>query len=68
MRTWRRSSVFRQGGACIASVPNLYLDYPQIDKKGVARAAVETEAARFLLDQPGVANVYTRSQFESGAG
>ncbi len=49
-----------------ASVPNLYLDYPQIDKKGVARAAVETEAARFLLDQPGVANVYTRSQFESG--
>jgi hypothetical protein len=52
----------------IASVPNLYLDYPQIDKKGVARAAVEAEAARFLLDQPGIANVYTRSQFEAGGG
>ena len=50
----------------IASVPNLYLDYPQIDNKGVARAAVEAEAARFLLGQPGIANVYTRSQFEAG--
>ena len=50
----------------IASVPNLYLDYPQIDKNGVARAAVEAEASRFLLDQAGIANVYTRSQFEAG--
>ena len=49
-----------------ASVPNLYLDVPQIDKKGLARAAVEAEAARFLLEQPGIANVYTRAQFESG--
>jgi hypothetical protein len=53
-------------GVRIASVPNLYLDYPQIDKKGIAHAAVEAEAARFLLDQPGIANVYTRSQFEAG--
>jgi len=49
-----------------SSVPNLYLDYPQIDKKGVARAAVEAAASRFLLDQPGIAQVYTRSQFETG--
>jgi predicted AlkP superfamily pyrophosphatase or phosphodiesterase len=49
-----------------SSVPNLYLDYPQIDRKGVARATVEAAAARFLLDQPGIAQVYTRSQFETG--
>ena len=49
-----------------SSVPNLYLDYPQIDRKGVVRAAVEAAASRFLLDQPGIAQVYTRSQFESG--
>jgi predicted AlkP superfamily pyrophosphatase or phosphodiesterase len=48
------------------SVPNLYLDYPAIDRKGVARAAVETQAARFLLNQAGIAQVYTRSQFEAG--
>lgn len=48
------------------SVPNLYLDYPQIDAKGVARAAVEADAARFLLAQDGIAQVYTRSQFEAG--
>jgi hypothetical protein len=50
----------------IASVPNLYLDYPQIDQRGLARAAVEAEAARFLLEQPGIAQVYTRAQFENG--
>ena len=50
-----------------AVLPNLYLDTAQIDKKGLARATVENEAARFLLGQPGVAQVYTRSQYEGGA-
>jgi hypothetical protein len=49
------------------SMPNIYLDYTAIDKIGVARDAVEATAARFLLDQPGIAQVYTRSQLETGS-
>jgi predicted AlkP superfamily pyrophosphatase or phosphodiesterase len=49
------------------SMPNIHLDYTVIDKIGVARDAVENAAARFLLDQPGVAQVYTRSQMETGS-
>jgi predicted AlkP superfamily pyrophosphatase or phosphodiesterase len=49
------------------SIPNIYLDYTVIDKIGLARDAVENTAARFLLDQPGVAQVYTRSQLETGS-
>jgi predicted AlkP superfamily pyrophosphatase or phosphodiesterase len=50
-----------------ASMPNLHLDYALIDKSGLRRDEVETAAARFLLDQNGIAQVYTRTQFESGA-
>ncbi|WP_426112599.1 alkaline phosphatase family protein [Massilia sp. PWRC2] len=50
-----------------AVLPNLYLDYAQIEAKGLTRAAVENAAARFLLEQKGIAQVYTRSQFEGGA-
>jgi arylsulfatase A-like enzyme len=49
------------------SLPNIHLDYTVIDKIGMAREAVENTAARFLLDQPGVAQVYTRSQLETGS-
>jgi predicted AlkP superfamily pyrophosphatase or phosphodiesterase len=48
------------------SMPNIHLDYTVIDKIGVAREVVENTAARFLLDQPGVAQVYTRTQMETG--
>jgi predicted AlkP superfamily pyrophosphatase or phosphodiesterase len=49
------------------SMPNIHLDYTVIDKIGVARDVVENTAARFLLDQPGVAQVYTRGQLETGS-
>ena len=49
------------------SVPNLHLDYAAIDKLGLAHADVENTAAQFLRAQPGVAEVFTRTQFEAGA-
>lgn len=49
------------------SVPNLHLDYAAIDQLGLAGADVETTAARFLRTQEGVAEVFTRTQFETGA-
>lgn len=48
------------------SVPNLHLDYAAIDQLGLPRADVETTAARFLRTQEGVAEVFTRTQFEAG--
>jgi predicted AlkP superfamily pyrophosphatase or phosphodiesterase len=49
------------------AIPNIHLDYALIDKLGLKREEVETTAARFLLTQTGIADVFTRSQFESGA-
>jgi hypothetical protein len=49
-----------------ASVPNLHLDYDAIEKSGLKRDDVENEAARFLLKQNGVAEVFTRTQLETG--
>ena len=50
-----------------ASLPNIHLDYGLIERRGLRRDDVEQAAARFLLEQPGVAQVYTRTQFETGA-
>jgi predicted AlkP superfamily pyrophosphatase or phosphodiesterase len=49
------------------SLPNVHLDYAAIDKLGLARADVENTAAQFLRTQQGIADVFTRTQFESGA-
>ena len=49
------------------SLPNIHLDYAQIDKLGVKRTDVENAAAAFLLAQNGIADAFTRTQFESGA-
>jgi predicted AlkP superfamily pyrophosphatase or phosphodiesterase len=49
------------------SLPNIHLDYEQIDKNGLKREEVENAAARFLLKQNGIVEAYTRTQFESGA-
>ena len=49
-----------------ASVPNLYLDYELIERRGLKRDDVENAAARFLLKQAGVAEVFTRTQLEMG--
>ncbi|MFL6657651.1 MAG: alkaline phosphatase family protein [Massilia sp.] len=49
-----------------SSMPNIQLDYAQMAQRGLKRDEVETTAARFLLDQPGIAQAYTRTQFENG--
>jgi predicted AlkP superfamily pyrophosphatase or phosphodiesterase len=49
------------------SLPNIHLDYAQIDKLGAKRSDVENAAAAFLLAQNGIADAFTRTQFESGA-
>ncbi|GJJ00005.1 alkaline phosphatase family protein [Duganella rhizosphaerae] len=49
------------------SLPNIHLDYAQIDKSGLKREEVETAAARYLLAQNGIVEAYTRTQLESGA-
>ncbi len=54
-------------GVMAYSLPNLHLDYAQIETKGLKREEVENAAARYLMSQPGMADVYTRTQMESGA-
>jgi len=54
-------------GVMASSLPNLHLDYAQIEAKGLKREDVESAAARILMSQPGMADVYTRTQMESGA-
>ncbi|PXX43161.1 alkaline phosphatase family protein [Undibacterium pigrum] len=49
------------------SAPNFLLDYKLIEQKNLRRDDVENAAARFLLDLPGVANSFTRTQFENGS-
>jgi len=48
------------------SIPNFYLDYDAAAKANIRRADLEDAAARFLLQQPGVAEVFTRTQMENG--
>ncbi|MYM96598.1 alkaline phosphatase family protein [Duganella vulcania] len=58
------------GGAKLLSawsLPNIHLDYAQIDKSGLKREDVENAAARYLLAQNGIVEAYTRTQLENGA-
>ncbi|WP_230412237.1 alkaline phosphatase family protein [Undibacterium hunanense] len=48
------------------SNPSILLDYKLIEQKGLKREDVETAAARFALTVPGIANSFTRTQFENG--
>ncbi|HEY1150643.1 MAG TPA: alkaline phosphatase family protein [Pseudoduganella sp.] len=48
-------------------MPNIHLDYAQIAAGKLSREEVENEAARFVLKQTGIADVFTRTQFENGA-
>lgn len=47
-------------------IPNFYLDYEAAAKANIGRVALEDAAARFLLQQPGVAEVFSRTQMENG--
>lgn len=49
------------------SLPNIYLDYALAEKNGTSRVELEDAAARFLLQRDGLAQVYTRTQMETGA-
>ena len=46
--------------------PAIPLDWDLIAKNNLNRADVEAAAARFILDFPGIAAVFTRSQLERG--
>jgi predicted AlkP superfamily pyrophosphatase or phosphodiesterase len=48
-------------------MPNVHLDTALIEQSKLNRADVENAAARFLLSQKGIADVFTRTQFENGA-
>jgi predicted AlkP superfamily pyrophosphatase or phosphodiesterase len=47
-------------------LPNIAFNEVLVDKAGLKRADLEPVAARFLLDYPGIADVFTRTQFEGG--
>jgi predicted AlkP superfamily pyrophosphatase or phosphodiesterase len=47
-------------------LPDIHLDYAAIERRGLARVDVENAAARFLLAQPGISEVFTRTQLEQG--
>ncbi|MES2150874.1 MAG: alkaline phosphatase family protein [Pseudomonadota bacterium] len=47
-------------------LPNILLDYAAAERNGIRREDLENAAARFLMEQNGIASVYTRTQFEGG--
>jgi predicted AlkP superfamily pyrophosphatase or phosphodiesterase len=49
------------------SYPTIILDRKLIDERKLARAEVESAAARIVTEYPGIAAVYTRAQLEGGA-
>ena len=49
------------------SYPTIILDQGLIAKKGLKPAEVEAAAAQFLMNDPSIAVVYTRTQLEAGA-
>lgn len=48
------------------SNPHILLNYALIDQKGLKRQEVELAAAKFLQTEPGIADSFTRTQFENG--
>lgn len=49
------------------SYPSILLDQALIASKGLKAGEIEEAAARFLMSDPAIAMVYTRTQLESGA-
>jgi len=46
--------------------PEVYLDYAAAERHQLGRRELEDAAAQWLLAQPGIAEVFTRSQMEQG--
>lgn len=55
------------GLVAAASFPNVYFDHARIAKAGLRQADIERTATRFLLGQRGVAEVFARTELETGA-
>ena len=49
-----------------ASMPTVFFDYELADRRNIKRADLEDAAARYLLAQAGVDDVFTRTQLEAG--
>ncbi len=49
-----------------ASMPTVFFDYELAERRNIKRADLEDAAARYLLNQPGVDEVFTRTQLEAG--
>ena len=59
----------RFGGAKLVKtslLPDIHLDDDAIARRGLARADVENAAVGFLRTQPGISEVFTRTQLEQG--
>ena len=54
------------GLVATSMLPNIAFNDTVLEKTGLRRADVEQASVRFLLDQPGIAHVFTRSQLEGG--
>jgi predicted AlkP superfamily pyrophosphatase or phosphodiesterase len=48
--------------------PEVYLDYDAVERNRLPRVEVENYAAHWLMTQPGIAEVFTRTQLEQGLG
>jgi arylsulfatase A-like enzyme len=48
-------------------MPTVFFDYELAERSNIKRADLEDAAARFLVEQPGVADAFTRTQLENGA-
>ncbi|MES2899214.1 MAG: alkaline phosphatase family protein [Pseudomonadota bacterium] len=49
-----------------ASMPTVFFDYELAERRNIKRADLEDAAARYVLAQPGVDEVFTRTQLEAG--
>ncbi len=49
-----------------SSMPVVFFDYELAERSNIKRAELEDAAARFLVEQPGVADAFTRTQLENG--
>jgi len=61
------SERFGQGDYATAwSPPTIYLNYELLETRGLAREEVEEAAVDFLLKQPGISYVYSRTSLKTG--
>jgi hypothetical protein len=67
LRVQLKEALGQEGLVRKSSLPNVYLDYALAERHGITRDRLEQAAAHWLLAQPAIAHVYTRTQLESGS-